>query len=109
MPQRIRRIRGARIDIALTEADLAVLKAVTPVSVGPTTYYNGYLRDHMTLYADGSIKTRTFYGGWVEQGCAKFAGRFFVARSIPRIAMSLKDRVARQLDEAKLLNLPKKR
>ena len=98
---RIRKVRGQNIDIGLDSIDVIAIQVRTPVRTGN-------LRDNFNL-DQGRAVNSTYYGDWVERGTSRFHGRFMTARAIPEIAERLVKKVGRQLDEVKLLDLPKRR
>lgn len=99
---RIRKVRGQNIDIALETIDVVAIRIRTPVKTG-------LLRDNFHVDSRGRIVNPTFYGDWIERGTSSIAPRFMTAKAIPEIARRLERKVGKQIDEAKLLDLPKKR
>lgn len=102
---RIRKVRGQNIDIALEEADIISINHENT----PTPVKTGNLRDNFRIDSRGRVVNPTSYGDMIERGTAKIRPYFMVATSIPTIARRLERKVGKQIDEAKLLDLPKKR
>ena len=99
---RIRKFRGQDIDIALEQVDVVCIQDKTPVVTGD-------LKKGFKLDSAGRIVNEVYYGDYVERGTTKMGPRFMVARAIPEIADRMIRKVGKQLDEIKLLDLPKKR
>ena len=97
---RNKKIMGQYIDIDFDELDITTIRVRTPV-------VTGMLVGNFRL-ENGSIVNETLYGDYVERGTSKMAPRFMVARSIPSIANRLIQKFMKQLDKAKLLDLPKR-
>ena len=99
---RIRKFRGQDIDIALESVDIVSIRIRTPK-------VTGNLQDGFYIDSKGRAVNEVYYGDYVERGTTLMAPRFMVARAIPEIADRMIRKVGKQLDEIKLLDLPKKR
>lgn len=110
------RIGHIYVDIGLTQTEVDIIKAKTPVRTG-------VLRDGFKLQIDGSIINRVKYGIFVELGTGEyyegelgpplrpgwprgFPGRYMVTRSMDEMADSVLARVLKDDELRKVLELP---
>ena len=102
-------LRGQSIDIGLTQEDVETIKARTPIRKTDLNRLPapGNLQKSWILDDDGEIKNDAYYAEWVELGTGRFPGRFMAFKSLQKIGERLERRVAKRLDEIKLLDLKK--
>lgn len=110
------KIGNAQVDISLTQAEIDIIKAKTPVDTGD-------LRDGFVLDGLGGIINLVFYGIFVELGTGVyykgelgpplrpgwtrgFPGRYMVEQSMEEMTDNIIHRVLKDLDLRKVLDIP---